>query len=199
MKLLLRLIYYSIILAIIAILIAAYYFVFASDLFKSDVPQLTARNVIQNISPDIILLPPTNAPISPNTDPNHPSFIALLNDLNAARSVINAPTLGLQAQLNAAAAVQAQYNADIERLSHEGINGEFAPERVDAQAYLWASVGENILSRWDVDGHGVFLQWQASHDHNVNMMNPKFTEIGLAYVVTEIGEVYYAMVLATPR
>lgn len=181
------------------VLAFGYYVLFNSDLFSSDKSEPDTVHVIQTIRADFTPLPPTNAAITPNEEPNNQSFLDLLADLNATRQAANTSALTLNSKLSAAAAVQAAYSASIGHLSHEGAAGDRVQNRVEAQGYVWRGVGENLLSRWDVNGHLVFKQWQASYEHKQNMMNPKFTEVGLAYMINPNGEVYYAMVLGRPR
>lgn len=195
---LLRVVYYSLLLLTIAALAAGFYLVLNGNPFDTNPTATPPANFVQRINPDLTAIPTTSAPVTPNNEPSNPTFAALLDDLNAARRDQGAVALMLNSQLSEAAAIQAQYNADAGSLNHEDANGETAAERIEAQGYEWRSVGENLLYRWDLDGHQVFRQWQASEGHNRVMMDPKFTEIGLAYVVLETGQVYYVMVLATP-
>lgn len=194
----LRLFFYSLILLIAVTIALGYFILFNSGIFDPPEPKLDTIHVVQAPS-SFTPLPPTNAPISPNERPNQATFIDLMAALNAARQSAGASPLTLNPKLNGAAQVQALYNSQIGRLSHEGANGNQVQYRVEVQGYNWYAVGENLLSRWDIDGYEVYEQWKASPKHNVNMMNPVYTEIGLAYMITSNGHVYYAMVLGKPR
>lgn len=176
---------------------AGYYLV-NRNLFHDDL-NLDPISIVQRVNPDATLIPATNAPITPDSMPNSPTFNAILADLNQVRANAGLNPLQLNARLNNAAAVQVAFNAENLRLSHEDANGNLADVRVQAQGYEWQTVGENLLSNWSLDGHEVFELWQDSPNHNENMMNPSFTEIGLAYTVTPLGQVYHAMVLARPQ
>jgi len=191
----LRLFFYSFILLIIISIAIGFFIVSNGDLFN---PSERGVHVVQ-APPLVTRLPATNAPITPDIQPNQAFLTDVIADLNAARSSAGAPILTLNSKLNAAAAVQAFYNSQLGELSHDGPNGDRVGDRVTAQGYLWRGVGENLLSRWTLDGHASFKQWQGSPDHNKNMMNPKFTELGLAYMISNEGEVFYAMVLGMPK
>ena len=84
--------------------------------------------------------------------------------------------------------------------SHTGSNGSTAGSRVTAAGYVWRSVGENIAA-----GQGSVAEvvdgWMKSDGHCANLMNPAYTEMGLAYGVdakSEMG-IYWGQVFATPR
>lgn len=62
---------------------------------------------------------------------------------------------------------------------HHGSNGSSVGDRADKAGYAWQSVGENIA--W---GYGSFketlLGWKDSPGHCRNIMNPSYTEMGVA-------------------
>lgn len=186
------------ILAILAFggIFAGFYMLENSNLFASSDLSILS---IEQINPDITQIPETTEAVTPDTDPDSPTFARILSDVNGARADAGLNPLTLNTLLNRAAAEQAVYNASIYDVTHEDVNGNQADVRVTAQGYTWRNVGENLLSNWSIDGHEVFIQWQDSPPHNANMMKPEFTEIGLAYRVTAIGQVYHAMVLARPQ
>lgn len=163
---------------------------------SSDEPIISG---VEQINPDVTQIPETTTAITPDTFPDSPTFARILSDVNDARADSGLNSLVLNSRLNRAAAEQAVYNASIYDVTHQDVNGEEVDARVTAQGYTWRNVGENLLSNWSIDGHEVFILWQGSPTHNANMMKPEFTEIGLAYRVTSIGQVYHAMVLARPQ
>jgi len=153
---------------------------------------------LEEMNPDVTQIPETNSPITPDTNPDSPTFARILRDVNEAREAEGLNPVTLNSLLNQAAAEQAVYTASIYDPTHEDADGNLADVRVTAQGYMWNTVGENLLANWSINGHRVFTLWQGSPVHNANMMNPDFTEMGLAYMVTPIGQVYHAMVLARP-
>ena len=162
-------------------------------------PLSEPTDIVQQFNPDVTQIPETSAPVTPDTRPNAAIFQDLLADVNGLRDDLGFAPVTIDARLNAAAAQQAAYNASIFEPTHQDANGQNVDARVISEGYLWGHVGENLLSNWSLNGHRVFGLWEASPAHYDVMVNPNFTEIGMAYVVTEIGQVYHAMVLATPR
>ncbi len=85
--------------------------------------------------------------------------------------------------------------------SHTGSNGSSPGQRVTATGYVWTTVGENIAAGYGsvaaaVDG------WAASPGHCANLMNPNFTQLGIACVPGAAGNpyrTYWTMKLARPR
>lgn len=153
---------------------------------------------IADIRPGATQIPETSAPITPETAPDNPTFARILAEVNQARVDAGLNPLRLNILLSRAAAEQAVYTASIYDATHQDANGNQADVRVTAQGYSWRNVGENLLANWSLDGQRAFILWQGSPSHNANMMNPDFTEMGLAYMVTPVGQVYHAMVLARP-
>lgn len=154
---------------------------------------------IEQVNPDATQVPATGSPVTPDNDPGNLTFQQILIDMNSARQSAGLSPVRINSQLNQAAAVQVAYNASVFQVSHEDAGGHSVDRRIEAQGYAWRNVGENLLSNWSIDGHEVFILWQNSPTHNQNMTNADFTEIGLAYMVTPIGQVYHAMVLARPQ
>lgn len=170
-----------------------FYYLSNSSDFAPD-PSLT----MPQFDPDATQLPASTRAITPNNTNSTETFQVLLNDLNAVRVDAGLSPLRLNTTLSRAAAQQVTYTAINNNLVHEDANGTLVDARVDALGYMWVNLGENLLRNWTLDGTAVFTQWQDSPSHNANMMNPDFTEIGLAYYVTSFGQVYHGMVLARP-
>ena len=87
--------------------------------------------------------------------------------------------------------------------SHISADGRTFDARITAAGYVWSRVGENIAAGYAsvdevVDG------WMASDGHCANIMEPRFTEVGLACVPRPPGTTtnfsnYWTMDLALPR
>jgi len=100
-------------------------------------------------------------------------------------------------QLVSAAAGHSEDMAEHNYFAHENLRGVRAPQRVDAVGYKWRSVGENIAAG-AFTARTVMSGWMDSPSHCRNIMNPKYTEIGVACIAkpgTTYGE-YWTMVLA---
>lgn len=89
------------------------------------------------------------------------------------------PALNWNALLEDAAMRHVQDMANHVNFNHQGTDGSTIDQRVSDTGYAWSSLGENIAS-----GHtsikGVVEAWKESPEHCINMMSPKFTEIGSA-------------------
>jgi uncharacterized protein YkwD len=108
--------------------------------------------------------------------------------------------LSWNTKLAAAALAHSRDMAANNYLDHVAPNGSRADTRATKQGYSWARIGENIAG-----GQGspeqVVAGWIASPDHCVNVMDPKFTEMGAAYVVNPKGDktIYWTQVFGSTR
>ena len=102
--------------------------------------------------------------------------------------------------LNKIAQLHAEDMARHQQMQHEGSDGSTPAQRVTRQGYRWKAVGENVAA-----GAGTAAEvvdgWLHSPGHCANIMNPMFTEMGIAYAVNQRDEyaVYWAQEFATPR
>jgi uncharacterized protein YkwD len=112
--------------------------------------------------------------------------LRLINQRRAAGATCGArgsfaPARPLVAQppLTQAALGHSRDMADNDYFSHDSRDGRTMADRVSATGYAWRSIGENIAAGYDtlaqtIDG------WMSSEGHCANLMNPDFTEYGLA-------------------
>lgn len=136
------------------------------------------------------------------------SLLARINQVRAAGASCGtrgsfAPTgaLAWNAQLTTASAAHSQDMVTNNFFSHTGSNGSTLSVRVEAAGYAWSSVGENIAA-----GYGsvtaVMDGWMASDGHCANIMNPGFTQVGVACIRGTASNgygTYWTMDLARPR
>lgn len=136
------------------------------------------------------------------------SLLARVNQVRAAGvncgtrgSFSPAGALTWNAQLTQAAASHSQDMVTNNFFSHTGSNGSSMSARVDATGYAWSNLGENIAA-----GYGtvtaVMDGWVASDGHCANLMNPAFTQIGVACIrgtTSNSYGTYWTMNLARPR
>lgn len=195
MKTILRLFYLIILLLIL--LGGGYILLMMAD---GNLDTLTITNVAQ-LNPDATAIPVTVRPVTPETDPDNATFEALLDQMNGLRIRRGLPTVRYDNRLHRAAAVQVAYTASLPngRLTHTGPDGSEVADRVEDEGYRWSTVAENLLFNYSLNGVAAYRQWRNSPPHFDNMIHPDVTEIGVAYTVTPIGQVYYALVLAEPR
>lgn len=134
---------------------------------------------------------------------------AVLEHTNAARATSQrcgdrafaaAPPLVWDAELSAAARVHSRDMARRNRFEHSGPKGGQVGGRATRAGYAWRRVGENIAA-----GQGSAAQvsaaWLASPHHCVNIMNPKFTQMGAAFDVAPSSDsvIYWTQVFGTPK
>lgn len=132
--------------------------------------------------------------------------LALVNEARAksrscgVRRFAAAPPVELNDKLNAASLAHAKDMAARGYISHEGSDKSAPADRVARAGYAWKAVGENVAAgqytaKEVVDG------WLSSPGHCGNIMDPDYTQMGVAYVSNpkqEIG-IYWAQVLGRPR
>jgi uncharacterized protein YkwD len=132
--------------------------------------------------------------------------LRLINQHRAAGAICGsrgsfAPTsaLSAQAQFTSAAHGHSRDMADNNYFSHASLDGRSPGTRVTAAGYSWSSVGENIAAGYGsvqavVDG------WMASDGHCANLMNPGFTQYGLACARNDAStyRLYWTLNLARP-
>jgi uncharacterized protein YkwD len=122
---------------------------------------------------------------------------AILELLNAARVEQGMGPLQINTQLHNAAYNHSLDQASRERMTHAGSDNSVSFDRAQRAGYLPIAIAENVLVRNNRHAPGAFDQWWNSPGHYNNMMNPQFTEIGIAYAVSPRGDHYYTMVLGT--
>jgi uncharacterized protein YkwD len=110
-----------------------------------------------------------------------------------------AQPLRLSETLNKAAAAHARDMADHSNMAHEGSNGSTPAERVTRVRYKWRVVGENVAAG-PTTADEVMQGWLASPHHCENLMDPRFTELGVGFVFDPDSDsgVYWTQVFAVP-
>jgi uncharacterized protein YkwD len=84
---------------------------------------------------------------------------------------------------------------------HVSFDGRTLADRIDATGYAWSNIGENIAAGY-AGVNAVVDGWMASDGHCANLMNPAFTEVGLACMSGNAATTYssyWTMTLARPR
>lgn len=83
---------------------------------------------------------------------------------------------------------------------HDGRDGSTPAQRVGATGYRYHEVGENIALGPE-NAQEVVAGWLASPGHCRNIMDPAFSEMGIAYAASSSGEprIYWVQDLAQPR
>ena len=102
--------------------------------------------------------------------------------------------------LVAAAAAHARDMAEHAELTHTGSDGSQPADRITRAGYTWRASGENVASG-QRNADAVVAAWLESPGHCVNIMEPTFTEMGVAFVQVPDANpgIYWAQSFATPR
>ncbi len=85
--------------------------------------------------------------------------------------------------------------------SHTSLDGRSMSARVSATGYAWSSLGENIAAGYG-SVNDVMQGWITSPGHCANLMNPGFTEVGMACAPGASGarySTYWTMNLGRAR
>jgi uncharacterized protein YkwD len=108
--------------------------------------------------------------------------------------------LTLSGKLTEAASRQARDMASQHTLDHRGSDGSQPGERLSSTGYRWQAMGENIAAG-QPNADAVVAAWLESPEHCTNLMEPRFTEMGVAFELTpsEQPAIYWAQVLAAPE
>ena len=85
--------------------------------------------------------------------------------------------------------------------SHGGRDGSNPAQRVERAGYRYRATGENIAAGTQMQADEAVAGWIKSPGHCANLMNPAFTEMGVAFAVNAASEmgVYWAQAFGTPR
>jgi uncharacterized protein YkwD len=90
-----------------------------------------------------------------------------------------AAALAVNSRLTSAAFGHSSDMAARNYFSHTSQDGRSMVDRINASGYQWSTVGENIAAGYD-SMQEVVTGWMGSDGHCANLMNPRFTEFGLA-------------------
>jgi len=113
---------------------------------------------------------------------------------NAARPVRWNDSLAEASRLHAED--MARYNY----FSHSGRDGSDPGQRVERAGYRYRSLGENIAAG-QIKPEDAMAGWIKSPPHCANLMNPTFTEMGVAFAVNPRSDmgVYWTQAFGTSR
>lgn len=116
------------------------------------------------------------------------------------RKVEAAGPLRANATLDRAARIHSEDMATKGFFGHDGSDGSTPLIRVTRVGYAGRAVGENVAAGQTTPETAVEA-WIKSPPHCVNLMNPAFTEMGIAYVVNPASPtgIYWTQVFGRPR
>jgi uncharacterized protein YkwD len=154
----------------------------------------------------IVLAAPFETPALENARATGQRVLTLVNEARSkprrcgSKSFAAVPPVKLVDKLNDAAREHARDMAKHSMLSHSGSDGSTPAVRVTRERYTWRVVGENVASG-PTTADEVVAGWLASPHHCENLMDPRYTDMGIAYTVDPKSEsgVYWAQEFALPR
>ena len=108
--------------------------------------------------------------------------------------------LAHSATLEKAARIHADDMAANTWFEHRGFDGSSPTQRLARTGYLWRLTGENI-AYGPTSADEVVNGWLGSPGHCANIMDPRFSEMGVAYAFgrTRGRPLYWAQTLAAPH
>src|SRR5262245_13568473 len=129
---------------------------------------------------------------------------SLLSLLNKTRQKEKKTALALNKVLCAVARKHSENMAKQEKMSHV-LDGKGVAQRVTAADYDYRVVAENLATAQGNAGDpapdpaDIHKHWMDSKNHRDNILNGRFTEVGLGRAISKKGNYFYTQVFAAPR
>lgn len=120
----------------------------------------------------------------------------ILDLVNQERAKVGADSLRINEQLDQAADLHTQDQANMDKMSHTGSNGSTMAERIQDAGYQYSTAGENVASGY-LDAEAVVAGWMGSEGHRANILNSSFEELGVGYGTSADGSTYWTQVFGT--
>jgi uncharacterized protein YkwD len=102
-------------------------------------------------------------------------------------------------QLRQAAQLQTDQMGSLSVMDHvlPGAPYPSPADRLAAVHYAWSAYGENV-AMGQRSANEVVTAWMNSPGHRANILNPRYTELGVGYALDQNGRPYYAQVFGRP-
>jgi uncharacterized protein YkwD len=154
----------------------------------------------------IIIAAPFTPPARADADQIAAELLQRINRARAAprrcgdKSFPPAPALQSSGLLRRAAEAHTQEMLEHDYFAHQGYDGSTPAQRVAATGYRYLLVGENIASGPQSAAEAA-EGWLASPAHCENIMDPRFSETGIAYAANNSGtpRIYWVQEFGAPR
>jgi len=154
----------------------------------------------------IIIAAPFTPPARADADQIAAELLQRINRARAAprrcgdKSFPPAPALQSSVLLRRAAEAHTQEMLEHDYFAHQGYDGSTPAQRVAATGYRYLLVGENIASGPQSAAEAA-EGWLASPAHCENIMDPRFSETGIAYAANNSGtpRIYWVQEFGAPR
>lgn len=151
----------------------------------------------------LVLAAPLVAPAAREAATTNAHVLTLVNEARAKkrrcgfRGFDAVPPLAPSAALQRAASAHAEDMARRGAMDHAGGDGSTPADRATRAGYAWRNVGENVAMGQSTPDQ-VVAEWLDSPRHCSNIMDPDFTEMGVAVASSATG-VYWAQVFGAPQ
>jgi uncharacterized protein YkwD len=154
----------------------------------------------------MIFAAPFNPPSAASAGPVSTDLLQRINQARAqprrcgSKLFAAAPPLQANVSLRAAADAHARDMLDHDYFAHEGQDGSNPAQRAHAAGYSYRMIGENIASGPTTAAEAV-AGWLASPGHCENLMEPRFTDSGVAFAASSHGppRIYWVQEFGAPR
>jgi uncharacterized protein YkwD len=123
---------------------------------------------------------------------------AILDATNKEREKEKLPPLKPNKTLCEVARAHSANMAKQGKMEHE-LDGKNPADRVKAAGYIHAHMAENIAVSDGEKPEGIVKAWMDSKEHKENILNEKYTEIGIGIGKNDKGETYYTQEFGTPK
>ena len=123
----------------------------------------------------------------------------VLDLTNAERARAGLQPLRENGRLTHAAQLQCEQMGSASRLDHVLPDARYPrpSDRLVASNYAWEAYAENVAVG-QRSGADVVSAWMSSPGHRANILNPRYTELGVGYALDGAGRPYYALVFGRP-
>jgi len=103
----------------------------------------------------------------------------ILNETNSQRAQFGLPALLGNAKLSAAAKIKADDMLRLDYFEHISPSGVGPADLANAVDYEYILIGENLAMGFFKGDFGVVEAWMNSPGHRANILNPRYTELGV--------------------
>lgn len=105
--------------------------------------------------------------------------------------------LQLNEVLNQAAQKHSEDMARNNFMAHQGSDGSSPGQRAAEAGYTSGTIGENVAEGYTTPA-AVVQGWTDSDGHCQNMMNGRYTELGVGYAISDSGRAYWTQLFGRP-
>lgn len=133
---------------------------------------------LRAIDPKIITSNPLRGPTA--ALPSNLTVAGTISETNIMRSQNGLPTLSVNVHLMEAAQIKVDDMFELQYFEHDSPTGEGPGDLADKAGYDYIIVGENLAMGNYKDDQALVTAWMNSPGHRANILENKFTEIGVA-------------------